>query len=252
MLFGVFVKQEVGPLCSAGVCPRSLYEGFLSFVQRVPQADIDAALDARESDPHDTHPALPARLAFAETVPDPGIPRDTRPALSLLRRPEDMESALEPYIFGALGVTGALRRIAWSEVTDAFYAPRLAEDARRFAERLFPLLGAGPSYQAVLRAYAGALGTGKRGDLARALEPRLSELPGDALAQVVPSLLRRALGVLAGAALVERGGAWKTDVGAPLTIVLDGQTHEPLKLASEALDEPRALEALLAMACASA
>jgi Zn-dependent protease with chaperone function len=251
VLFGVFVNQEVGPLCEAGVCPRALHQGFTSFVRRIPQADVDAALDARETDPHDTHPALPARIAFAESVPDPGVPRDTRPALSLLRRPDEVEASLEPYIFGALGVKGALRRIAWDEVTTAFYAPRMAEEARLFAERLFPVLGAGPSYRDVFRAFAAAVASKKRADLARTLEPRVAELPAEVQGQAIPSVLRRALGVMAGAALLERGGVWKTEVGAPLTIVLDGETLEPNKLAGKALDEPAALQALLAMACPS-
>jgi hypothetical protein len=41
-------------------------------------------------------------------------------------------------------------------------------------------------------------------------------------------------------------------VGAPLTIVLDGETLEPNKLAGKALDDPDALKALQVMVSASA
>jgi Zn-dependent protease with chaperone function len=254
VLFDAFVRSEIAPLCGAGLCPKHLYQGFTTFVQRAPLAEVEAMLASRETDPHDTHPALAARVAFARTVPDPGVARDLRPAMALLQRADDVEIALEPYLFGALGVSGALRRIAWDEVTAAYYAPHLAEEARSKAERLYPVLKAGPKYADVARALLAALRPGasgvSRAALANAVEPRLGELPPGILETAVASVLGRTLGVLVGAALVERGGTWKTDVGAPLSVVVGAESHEPIKRAAEAIETPAGLDALESLVAA--
>jgi heat shock protein HtpX len=248
LLFAVFMNTEIRPLCGAGMCPRPLYEGFVGFLERAPREKVDQALAERTTDKHDTHPALADRVAFARTVPDPGVPRDTRPALALLRAPNDVEAAVEPYLFGEIGVKGALQRIAWNDVAATFYAPRLAEEAREYAERLFPLLGAGPSYRDVARAFGAALATRSREELARSLEPRLKDAPAHVLGEAVPAILGRALGLLVGAAMIERGGAWQTAAGAPLTIAIDGAAHAPLDLAREAVAKATSLQPILALA----
>jgi Zn-dependent protease with chaperone function len=247
ILFGSYVRGEIAPLCGGGVCPKSLYDGFRAFSTRIPEAQVDEAIASRETDPHDTHPAFAERIAFAQTVPDPGIARDARPAMALLRRAPDAELALEPYVFGGLGVTGALRRIEWSEVASVFYAPKLAEEGRKFAERLFPVLGAGPKYSDVARALAAALDARAVDDLARALEPEIGTLPQSVRADAAAAILGRALGVLAGAALVERGGAWHTAAGAPLTVEIEGTSYSPMTLGRDAVKKTEARAELVAM-----
>ena len=161
--FGGFVHGELAPLCDDGVCPKPLYDGFVKFFAQIPDADLDGLIADRPADPLDTHPALAARIAFAETVEDPGVVRDTRPAMALLRGAAEVEIALEP---------------------------------------------------------------------------RLAELPQITRGEVAPKVLGRALGVLAGAALVERGGVWKTAVGTPLLVELHGETFSPLVAGSDAISSP--------------
>ncbi|HEY2512711.1 MAG TPA: M48 family metallopeptidase [Polyangiaceae bacterium] len=248
VLFGIFLRSEIAPLCEAGLCPQSIYEGFENFLVRFPSEKVDKLLAEDKTDKHDTHPALTDRLAFARTVPDPGVARDVRPALSLLRAPKAAEEKLEPYVFHELEVKGALRRVAWEDVAAKFWAPRLAEEARGYAERLYPVLKAGPSYGDVVRAFGAAMSPPERERLARVLEPRLEGAPAFVLEKAVPGILGRALGVLVGAAMVERGGAWETSVGAPLTVAFEGTSHAPLDLAREAVEKGTSLQPVLALA----
>ena len=248
VLFAIFMRSEIAPLCEAGLCPRSLYEGFEHFLARFPGEKIEKLLAEEKTDKHDTHPALTDRVAFARTVPDPGVPRDTRAALSLLKAPKAAEERLEPYLFSELEVKGALKRVAWDDVASTFWAPRLAEEARVYAERLYPVLKAGPSYAAVVRALGDAMTPPERERLARVLEPRLEGAPPPVMEKAVPSILGRALGVLVGAAMVERGGSWETSVGAPLTVSIEGTTHAPLDLAREAVEKGAPLQPVLALA----
>src|SRR5206468_10840882 len=103
VLFSGFIRSEIGPLCEEGTCPKPLYEGLARFIERAPREKVDEALASEKTDPHDTHPALADRIAFARALPDPNVPRDARPAVALLARPSDVEAILEPYPFGPLG-----------------------------------------------------------------------------------------------------------------------------------------------------
>ncbi len=235
--FGAFVNSELVPLCEAGMCPTPLYEGFTRFLASISREKLDALIAARKADRFDTHPAHGARLAFARSCADPGVVRDVRPAISLLRRAPDVEAELEPYLFTALGVRGALRRVPWSDVAASVYAPRLAEEARLYGERLFPLLKAGPAYRDVALGLLVAVESQSPPpvDLATALEPRMNDLPAGRKQEAAPKILARALGVLTGAALIERGGVWRTDVGAPLVVELEGSAFSPLLSANDAM-----------------
>jgi Zn-dependent protease with chaperone function len=227
-LLGVFVRSELAPLLRASHCPSAIYDGFQRFVAQVPASDVDAALASEVPHKYDTHPVLADRIAFAESLPDPGVLRDRRPSLELLRKADEMEAAVEPYLFHELGVTGALARLRWEELPTKFYAPRLREEARSVAERLYPTLHAGPRYAEVALA------------LARAVRDKRPALPRDPDGD--PFDAPHALGILAGAALVECGGTWGTSVGAPLTVTLRGETYSPFVLAREAVESEGALE----------
>jgi hypothetical protein len=90
------------------------------------------------------------------------------------------------------------------------------------AERLYPILQAGPGYADVALS------------LARAIRDKRPALPSDPDGS--PFDAPHALGVLAGAALVDSGGAWSTSIGAPLTVTLRGETYSPFVLARAAAD----------------
>jgi Zn-dependent protease with chaperone function len=226
-ILGAFVRAELVPLLVAQHCPSAIYDGFQRFVAQVPTAEVDEAIAEVVPHRYDTHPTLADRIAYAERLPDPGVERDRRPALTLLRNAKEMEAAVEPYLFGELGIKGALARMAWDDISKVFYAPRLQEEARALGERLYPILRAGPRYADVALALARFVRDGRR------VEPA----PADGGFDV-----QHALGVLGGAALVECGGEWTTSIGAPLGVRLGGETLLPFTLAHDATETREGLE----------
>jgi Zn-dependent protease with chaperone function len=240
VLLQLFLRGEVSPLLDAGFCPSDLFGGFRRFVaeteRRGVHAEIGAALADAKTDPYDTHPALAERIAFARELPDPGLPLDGRPARSLLSRPERAEDEAATFFLGRIGVKSGLTRLAWDDLAAKFYAPKMAEDARRASERLYPVIGDGDGYAAMTRALLGALGTRDVLKLARVIEPELEKAPSEVEAQVAGPIVRSALAAIFGAALVDCGGRWVTGVGMPLSVELDGESVEPSKLAEAALE----------------
>ena len=238
LLFGAFIAGELAPLVQAGVRPGSIYDSFRQFVRatetRGAHAHVDAALAKSETSSYDTHPSLPERVAFAHTVRGPKLARDCRPAWSLLRRAVAVEEQIEPYVFNALGASGALKRVGWDDVAERVYAPRMAEEARTTAKRLQPLLRTGTTFREAAAALAAAIPSRNRSPLVSALDPSLADVPSDHVRELSSLVLGRALGVLTAAALIERGGRWTTSLGEPLTVVVEGELYDPFKCADEA------------------
>jgi Zn-dependent protease with chaperone function len=238
VLLSSFVGSELVPLLREGVCPRPLFAGFRTFVARAPADKVDRAIAERPVDRFDTHPSLAERLSFAAGVPDPEVAYDRRDAISLLRNADVWEERVEPYMFNAVGVRGALKRIPWDEIVPVFYGPKLAEEARSLGQRLFPILGAGPQYGHVLTALADALIRGDRGAVVRAVEPKIVSVTMDRRTEIEDGILGRAIGVILGATLVERGGSWETGVGEDLAVRLDGERYPVFELSRKALATP--------------
>jgi Zn-dependent protease with chaperone function len=242
LLFPAFIRSEIAPLIEANMCPSSLYAGFRRFVDGAPAVDVDQALESRTAGPYDTHPVFSDRIAFAATVPDPATARDRRPAIAIVRRPEEMETRLEPYLFQALGVEGALARVSWEELPAKFYTPRWAERARIFAERLFPALHAAPPYARVAGALLAALPSRRR-ELASVIEPEVAELPSDARDEAEATVLGVTLAALLGAAYIEAGAVWSTSVGTPLVVRLGATEVDPFRLGHGAVEGGDGIEA---------
>jgi heat shock protein HtpX len=241
LLFGAFVRSELAPVVAKGLCPRELYAGFETFADRAVMEKVDAAIDEETPHPYDTHPVLADRIAFANTVPDPGVPRDERPAVAMVRGPDDLELRIEPYLLDGLGPR-SLERVAWNDLASRFYGPRWAEEARMSAERIHPVLGARPPYANVARRVAEAFPT-RRSELALALRPELVACPMERRRQLEIDAVGHALAALAAAAFVEAGAVWSTAVGAPLVLKLGGQEHDPMALGRAAAESIEGLKA---------
>jgi hypothetical protein len=113
---------------------------------------------------------------------------------------------------------------------------------------------AGPPYGNVARALAAALedGDARRAEIARTLEPELAQVVAAEREEATLAVLAGALGVLAGAALVERGGQWTTSIGEPLKAELSGRTLDPFAAARDAVKDRQGLERYRALVDAPA
>lgn len=124
--FEAYWSNEVAPVLNAGFRPP-LMEGFQQFMQveSVAQAmakHFEEESRAGKTDPYDTHPALPERIAALEQLP-PGETVEPDPAaVSLLDDVAGWEQALLTVLGGAEKVD-ALKRLDWEEVGASVYLP---------------------------------------------------------------------------------------------------------------------------------
>lgn len=247
-LFEAFLRAEVAPLLARGHRPENLYEGFRAYASELEAqgatAELDRALESRPTDPHDTHPSLAERVAFALALSDPGADPDDRPARSLLANAEQVERDVGDRLASDNAGGAALVPVPWQEVGSRVWAPALEEEGRLLAERIALEHGGARTATAALCALVTSL--------AGANDERAALLLDPALARVTPAertgparrIVERALGVLIGQSLVERGGEWRSAVGRPLQVALSGGLHCPWALAREGLDDRASLARL--------
>lgn len=130
--FDVFVENEVKPLLAMGVVPDNLFAGFRRFLHSTVwnslRPEVSAALERQETDPFDSHPPQPERLAHIEGLPAPDapLPRDESPAYQLLVQPEQIEGHFSKD-FHRPGV----EVVSWDNI-----APTWAKMWRTLAERV--------------------------------------------------------------------------------------------------------------------
>ncbi|HSN90973.1 MAG TPA: M48 family metalloprotease [Anaeromyxobacteraceae bacterium] len=245
VLFDRFWAQEVVPLLDRGFRPDDLYQGFRGFAAEAERqgqlARLDEALAREKTGTHDTHPALSDRIAFARALPDPGIRHDTRPARDLLRNPEGVEKRMTEHLAGRIARGEPFHPVAWVEVAAKVYAPGLAERGRELAGRM----GGAPTAAGALRALVARLESSRDEEAALAVEPELAGASPPERSEHAPRILAHALGSLLGQTLVEAGGTWRSEVGRPLEVELDGERVEPWRLAAEALEDRSRLRTLL-------
>jgi Zn-dependent protease with chaperone function len=124
--FEAYWSNEVAPVLNAGFRPP-LMEGFQQFMQVDKVAEAMANLLEEETrrgktDPYDTHPSLPERIAALEKLPPgQGVEPDP-PAVSLLDDVPALEQALLTVLGGA-EKADALKRLDWEEVGASVYLP---------------------------------------------------------------------------------------------------------------------------------
>lgn len=249
-LFDAFLRVEVAPLLARGHRPENLYEGFRAYAAELEAqgatAELDRALEARPTDPHDTHPSLAERVAFALALalPDPGAAPDGRPARALLANAEQVERDVGARLASGTVRGAALEPVPWRDVGARVWAPALAEEGRLLAQRIAVEHGGPATATAALRALVTSLAGANDARAALVLEPSLASVAPAERAGPSRRIVDRALGVLIGQSLVERGGEWRSAVGRPLEVVLSGQVHSPWALAREGLDDRASLARL--------
>jgi Zn-dependent protease with chaperone function len=127
VIFSSFMGTEVAPIVSSGFYPENLYEGFRAFSTQVftseKLADIDKVLARQETDPHDTHPALTDRIAYARSLPDSAAAEDARPAMVLLADASAAEREVTRHFAERRATGKPLENVAWRDVPKRVYAP---------------------------------------------------------------------------------------------------------------------------------
>jgi hypothetical protein len=238
-MFGSFMGAEVEPLVASGFCPDNLYEGFRTYSREVFSSEklaaIDGLLAKQKTDPHDTHPALTDRIAYARALPDSDVEQDSRPATSLLADAAATERKVSRHFAEKAGTSGRLESVAWREITERVYAPKLVEEGQVAVRKVSRAFACDANPGAAARTLVSRLLDGEPRGVAVLLESDLANAPGEVQDEVAPQLVARSLGVLLGAVMLERGGVWRSDIGKPHQVVIDGAVHEPFRTAADAV-----------------
>jgi Zn-dependent protease with chaperone function len=253
VLFQRFMSNEVEPLLKSGFRPDNLYVGFrdytLELERRGALPSIDAMLKEQTTSPYDTHPALPERIAYAQKLEARALASDDTPSITLLDNADAVQERItEILAAGYAGQQKSLECVRWDEVAARVHVPKLHESSAESTSVVARALGGEANPRAALRTLVARVEQSRLVELALQLEPRLAEAPEEVRAQVSEFVVQRHVGMLLGAALVERGGAWASPVGAPHCVTLGSETLEPFALASDALSDPSKRSALLALA----
>jgi heat shock protein HtpX len=244
-LFAIFLAEELEPLVELGRRPENLYDGFRAYEEELLAqgriARLEAALAGRPTDAYDSHPSLPERVAALRRAVPVERPVDDRPARSLLVNPERIERDLTARLTAGAAPGADLEPVSWTDVAAHVFGPHVLEEARRYAERVSGRLGGAPTPDGALRALAVALARSEDEAAALVLEPDLASVPAGDRAGHVAQIVGRALGSLLAASLVERGGAWRSEVGRPLEIMNGATIVAPYEVAAEALADRASL-----------
>lgn len=230
--WGFYESAYVAPGWESGVAPTA--EGFFGgfgalLAARTDELDrIRAEAPPAKASWSDTHPPIAARVALMEREPDVDLPRDTRPATSLVPGFETRAARLADEVVN----WGDRRRVGWDELTAAAVGAeeqRAADTAYRAAARLAGV----PT--GTLGTVLDLLAAGRGPELAAQLGLRPEDERGTAplLREVVLTVLR--------ASAVQAGAArWQHSWSGPAGLVApDGSAVDLGPVADLAMDPAR-------------
>ncbi len=133
--FDAYWQQEVIPVLQAGRRPP-VSEGFRRFIthESADRAAKEQLAIMREeaTDPYDSHPSLPERIAAVDGMPD-GEPDDSPAAIALLASPDEVERRLLDFLLG--DAAGEFRPVDWQDVGAEVYAERARNLTGEFPQR---------------------------------------------------------------------------------------------------------------------
>jgi Zn-dependent protease with chaperone function len=130
MAFSSYWENEVVPVLGAGHRPP-IAAGFKQFVSastiaKAMRESMEIELKEGVTDPYDTHPSLPERLAALESLPPGEMPTDDPPAIALLNSVARLEVEMLAAMAGAEKIE-AMQPIAWEAVGAQALLPRWEE-----------------------------------------------------------------------------------------------------------------------------
>ena len=137
LAMGAYLSTEVSPVLSAGFLPP-FADGFERFMSSEPinrsvSGEVDRVMKEAKSNPYDTHPPLPERIAALQGLPAGEPPHEDPPAFTLVAEIQ----ALERQLLAPIAERNAIRDlkpIRWEEVGERVYLPQWAEVVRGKAE----------------------------------------------------------------------------------------------------------------------
>ncbi|MGC4064961.1 MAG: M48 family metallopeptidase [Polyangiaceae bacterium] len=179
VLYSSFLREEVAPLVDQGHRPENLFEGFREYVVELKAQNklekLDAALAEAETDPYDTHPALPERIAYAEGLPRSDVNRDTQPARSLLRDPDQLERKLTERVAEGWDVPKRLTAVSWRDAPHKVYVPKLTRESQEAAATIHEVFGGEASVEVATRTLIAQIRQFDAIMLAKRLEPEFQQ-----------------------------------------------------------------------------
>lgn len=145
MAFNPFWQNEVAPVLNAGYLPP-IADGFVRFlgageISRLVNGVLDEEMKSQQTDPYDTHPPLPQRLAALQGLtPNVQAPNDA-PATSLLTDVPQLERELLSFIAGSEAVS-QLTATPWEQTKEKVLEPiwrSLVKEHGQLIQGLTPL-----------------------------------------------------------------------------------------------------------------
>lgn len=221
LAYNFFVNQYVAPLLHANTRPDNLYSGFRSLLsdesRRDELAQLRDELERETTEPYDSHPALPDRLAQLEDLPPGEALSDTRPAREVLSDPDAAEGAVTRWWSLAVTDGGATRAVAWESDAGRVYGEGTRLAAAELAEAVAAVDG-GPNPAGMERILA-ALEQGRHAEIVARLVPRIGEIPAAERNDAIRSVLANSLAGFVCVFLVESGRYdWQLSWSGPLQV----------------------------------
>lgn len=221
LAYNFFLDQYVAPLLQANTRPDNLYSGFRALLADRSRQDELAHLRDRlseeKTDPYDSHPALPERLAQLEGLPAGEALSDTRPAREVLADPDATEAKVSQWWSLAVTDGAATRAVAWDSGAGRVYGEGTSLAARELGEAVAAVDG-GPAPADMDRVLT-ALEQGRHEEIVATMVPRINEVPAAERADVIRDVLTNSLAGFASVFLVETGRYdWHLSWAGPLQI----------------------------------
>jgi Zn-dependent protease with chaperone function len=246
-----YLQKEVGYAITQGAMPTDLVPGFLRLRERLlarqDGREFESSIRTQKTDPYDTHPALADRVRAIEGGPSVDADEDERSASSLFVDRVALDAWLVDStrarmiaaVLAGAGTVGDVRELPWSRIPSEVYTPAAREEARRLAQKLFPLMPDATTLSAMFAAVWRHLARGNTRELALKLDPQLSYLQPGEIEQQSSALIGGILAVLFQGALVEHGAVAEESFGeATLVLRLGDERLEPARMVLRILDDP--------------
>lgn len=228
--FKLFMQNEVSPLAAMKCVPDNLFDGYKRYTksstwQRI-APDIDEQSAAAPAAPYDSHPSFEERIAWNEKQPDPGLSLDETPSTSLL---EDVDAVEQRFSTILLPPEGR-EVIAWTDI-----GPVWGKMQRNMAARLAVRA---PGF--TLARMRAALDDRKaQRELAELVDPMYTGADVSRVEVEIARVLNGYFSAWLGAVLAERGYAWRTIPGEPLSLVKDEAALSPEEIMRRVFDEKK-------------
>jgi Zn-dependent protease with chaperone function len=248
-MYGVYLHADVARAVAYGAVPSDLMTGFEALRahlrERGTEDEVVAAVRARQTDPHDNHPALSDRVAAMTALPaglEEGIEPDDRPALVLVAKRKKLDATLVRETGALLAPLEStkLRPVTWAAIIADVVGPTMQSDAESLGVKLRSLHPEARSLTAMFAAVARGIATGGAAPVVFHLHPALRHALAGQQIDVGNLLGLRILSTLFEGALVERGAV----VQAPFcntgfTLHLGGSHVDVATLVVEAMRHPQ-------------